>query len=145
MSKRGVSHSELEQCPLYTAMQVIAGRWKPMILRRLGENATLGFGELRRALPGVTTKVVRQQLKQLEADGLIGRTVEHRPTLRVHYRLTPHGRTLGPVFETLWAWGTQHLARAKSVSLTDSTGSFSVGINGVLRIVVQKKIGHNRR
>jgi DNA-binding HxlR family transcriptional regulator len=81
-----------------------------MIFRRLGEGV-LGFGELRRTMPGVTIKVLRQQLRELEAHGIVKRSVEQRPTLRVRYRLTPHGRTLGPVFESLWAWGVTHLAR----------------------------------
>ena len=81
-----------------------------MICRRLGERGPLGFGVLRRAMPGVTSKVLRQQLRQMEQAGLVAKSVRAKP-LRVQYRLTPHGRTLGPVFETLWSWGTQHLAR----------------------------------
>jgi DNA-binding HxlR family transcriptional regulator len=110
MNQPGTSHVERGRCPVYTAIRVIEGRWKPMIFRRLGEGA-LGFGELRRTMPGVTIKVLRQHLRQLEADGLVTRSVRHKPTLEVRYGLTPHGRTLGPVFETLWAWGVTHLAR----------------------------------
>jgi len=110
MSKAGASYTERDQCPVYTAIRVIEGRWKPMIFRRLGEGA-LGFGELRRTMPGVTIKVLRQQLRQLEAHGVLTRSVENRPALRVRYRLTPHGKALGPVFESLWAWGVIHLAR----------------------------------
>jgi DNA-binding HxlR family transcriptional regulator len=99
---------------------VIEGRWKPMIFRRLGHNA-LGFGELRRTMPGVTIKVLRQHLRQLEGDGLVARSVRRKPTLRVQYELTPHGRTLGPVFETLWAWGVQHLRRSESELVLSAT------------------------
>jgi DNA-binding HxlR family transcriptional regulator len=117
MSKHGAIYVERDQCPVYTAIQVIEGRWKPMIVRRLGD-ASRGFGELRRTMPGITIKVLREHLRQLEAVGIVTRSVELKPTLRVRYRLTPHGRTLGPVFETLWAWGRVHLehledARAK--------------------------------
>jgi len=111
MTKQGASYEERNRCPVYTAIQVIEGRWKPMIVRRLGEH-TLGFGELRRAMPGVTIKVLRQHLRQLEADGIVARSVGSKPGLRVRYQLTQHGRTLGPVFETLWAWGVRHLARS---------------------------------
>lgn len=104
------SYVERRRCPVYAAMRVIAGRWKPMICRRLGERAR-GFGELHRAMPGVTAKVLRQQLRQLEADGVVARTTYEGPVLRVRYRLTPYGRTLAPVFEALWNWGTRHLAR----------------------------------
>jgi DNA-binding HxlR family transcriptional regulator len=110
MSRTGASYTERERCPVYIAIRVIEGRWKPMIFRRLGEGV-LGFSELRRTMPGVTIKVLRQQLRELEAHGIVKRSVERRPTLRVRYRLTPHGRTLSPVFESLWAWGVTHLAR----------------------------------
>jgi DNA-binding HxlR family transcriptional regulator len=110
MSKAGASYAERDRCPVYTTIRIIEGRWKPMIIRRLGEGA-LGFGELRRSMPGVTIKVLRQHLRQLQADGVVTRSVEQRPTLRVRYRLTQHGQTLGPVFESLWAWGIVHLAR----------------------------------
>jgi DNA-binding HxlR family transcriptional regulator len=110
MSKAGASYAERDRCPVYTTIRIIEGRWKPMIIRRLGEGA-LGFGELRRSMPGVTVKVLRQHLRQLQADGVVTRSVEQRPTLRVRYRLTQHGRTLGPVFESLWTWGVVHLAR----------------------------------
>ena len=112
MSKPGESYSERERCPVYTAIRVIEGRWKPMIIRRLGEDAHW-FGELRRTMPGVTVKMLRQHLRQLEADGIVARSASYQPTLRTRYSLTPHGRTLGPVFETLWSWGVQHLARTQ--------------------------------
>jgi|HubBroStandDraft_6_1064221.scaffolds.fasta_scaffold62778_4 DNA-binding HxlR family transcriptional regulator len=109
MGKHGAIYVERDRCPVYTAIRVIDGRWKPMIVRRLGDGA-LGFGQLRRTMPGVTIKVLRQHLRQLEAEGVVTRSAEPRPTLRVRYQLTPHGRTLGPVFEALWAWGVVHLA-----------------------------------
>jgi DNA-binding HxlR family transcriptional regulator len=106
MGNNGTSHVERHTCPLYT---VIQGRWKPMIFRRLGEGS-LGFGELRRTMPGVTVKVLRQQLRELESEDLVARSVRPKPALQVKYRITPHGQTLGPVFEALWTWGTLHLA-----------------------------------
>lgn len=109
MKKIAASYVERDKCPLYTAIQVIEGRWKPMIFRRLGTGAR-GFGELRRSMTGVTAKVLRQQLQQLEADGLISRSAPAKPGLRVILELTPHGKTLGPVFECLWSWGVTHLS-----------------------------------
>ena len=124
MGTTGKSHIERDGCPLNTAISVIQGRWKPMIFRRLGEGA-LGFGELRRTMPGVTVKVLRQQLRELEADGLLDRSEQREPTLRVKYGITPFGRTLGPVFETLWNWGVVHLAReGKMNSLAPTTPVF---------------------
>ena len=108
MKKTAASYVERDQCPLYTAIRVIDGRWKPMIFQRLGTRA-LGFGELRRCMPGVTTKVLREQLRQLETDGLVIRFAAPKPGLPVRYQLTPHGKTLGPVFDCLWTWGAMHL------------------------------------
>ena len=104
------SYRERGACPLYTAIGVISGRWKPMILQRLG-SGPLGFGELQRAMPRVTAKVLREQLRQLQADGLVTRralTPVHRG---VRYRLTPYAKTLNPVFNALLRWGVMHLAR----------------------------------
>ena len=107
---RGDSREERAACPLYTAIAVIEGRWKPMLFQRLAWHPHR-FGELRRAMPGVSTKVLREQLRQMQADGLVTR----RPLLPAHagveYRLTTYGRTLGPVWDALWTWGTKHIAR----------------------------------
>lgn len=112
MRRRQTHTSERERaaCPLYTAIAVIDGRWKPMVFQRLSEEPR-GFGELHRMLPGVTRKVLRDQLRQMQADDLIQRRPLSRTSLGVRYSLTRYGRTLGPVFETLWRWGTSHLAR----------------------------------
>jgi DNA-binding HxlR family transcriptional regulator len=103
-------HQERDACPVYTAIGVISGRWKPMILQRL-LGRPHGFGELRRAMPSISTKVLRQQLRQLEADDLIARR-QLSPRVRgVRYSVTAHGHSLMPVFSQLWEWGTRHLRR----------------------------------
>ena len=71
-----------------------------------------GFGELQRMLPGVTKKVLREQLRQMQADDLVQRRQLSPASTGVRYTLTSYGRTLGPIFETLWRWGSSHLARA---------------------------------
>jgi DNA-binding HxlR family transcriptional regulator len=62
-------------------------------------------------MPGVTTRVLREQLHQLATDGIVVRQELTPARLGVRYRMTPYGRTLGPVFETLWQWGRRHLGR----------------------------------
>jgi DNA-binding HxlR family transcriptional regulator len=119
MKRTAASYLERDKCPLYTAIQVIEGRWKPMIFQRLGAGA-LGFGELRRSMSGVTAKVLRQQLRQLEADGLVSRSAAPKPGMRVRYQLTPHGKTLGPVLECLWTWGTMHLCHMQGLTRSTS-------------------------
>ena len=115
MKTKAASYLERDRCPLYTAIRVIEGRWKPMIFQRLG-SGSLGFGELRRSMEGVTSRVLRQQLRQLEADGLVTRSVAPKPGLRAPYQLTTHGKTLGPVFECLWTWGVKHLSHIDNKS-----------------------------
>jgi DNA-binding HxlR family transcriptional regulator len=78
MLKQRNAYTERAACPLYTAIAVIEGRWKPMLFQRLLEMPR-GFGELQRAIPRVSTKVLREQLRQMLADDLITRE-----------ELTPH-------------------------------------------------------
>jgi DNA-binding HxlR family transcriptional regulator len=110
-------YEERPACPLYTAIAVIDGRWKPMILQRLGPGP-IGFGMLRRALPGITTKVLREQLRQLMADDLVSRDPRDAASGVVRYRVTAHGRSLGPVFESLCLWGTRHLQHPRAAAGT---------------------------
>ena len=110
MKTGGDIYTERASCPLYTAIAVIDGRWKPMIFQRLSERP-LGFAELRRAMPRVTIKVLREQLRQMAADDLIVREVLAPAHRGVRYRVTAYGQSLGPIFEVLWRWGKTHLAR----------------------------------
>ena len=110
MKTTGEIYRERAACPLYTAIAVIDGRWKPMLFQRLSERPR-GFGDLRRSMPHVTTKVLREQLRQMIADDLVAREPLSQRRLGVRYRITAYGSSLGPVFETLWLWGKAHLAR----------------------------------
>ena len=120
MAKKGASYIERDSCPLNTAIGVIQGCWKPMIFRRLGGGA-LGFGELRRTMPGVTVKVLRQQLRELESEGLLARSALLKPGQQVKYEITAHGETIGPVFESLWMWGTVHLSHMRNLATLAGT------------------------
>jgi DNA-binding HxlR family transcriptional regulator len=106
----GEIYQEREACPVYTAIGVISGRWKPMILQRL-HTRPHRFGELRRAMPAISTKVLREQLRQLQADDLIARRQLTPKVMGVQYSLTPYAHTLDPLFSMLWEWGTNHLRR----------------------------------
>ncbi len=110
MNQHVDSYRERDACPLYTAIGVISGRWKPMILQRLARGPH-GFGQLRRSMPRVTPKVLRAQLRQLQADGLVSRRVLSPARLGVRYQLTPYAKTLNPVFNALLKWGIDHLQR----------------------------------
>lgn len=116
-----MSHATLKQihvCPVETGLELIDGRWKARILWKL-YNGTLRFGELRRGLPGITEKMLAQQLKELERDQLIIRTQYPEMPPRVEYSLSAFGRSLAPVLEALKAWGEDNQAQIRQVILAE--------------------------
>lgn len=86
-------------------LTVIGGKWKCVILWHLAEDGTSRFSELRRRLPGITQRMLTNQLRELEADGLIEREVFAQVPPKVEYRLSERGRTLWPVLDALKRWG----------------------------------------
>lgn len=107
---RGFSAShDHGNCKAELALRVIQGRWKLLVLRELIEGIQR-FSALQRALPGVSQKVLTAQLRELEADGVVQRTVYPEVPPRVEYGLTALGRELIPVLEGLHAWGQQMAA-----------------------------------
>jgi DNA-binding HxlR family transcriptional regulator len=92
---------------LQIATDVLQGRWKTTILYHLAR-APHRFGALRRAVVGISEKVLIQQLRDLEAERLVSRTVEQTVPPRVEYTLTAHGRTLCDVVERMARWGGAH-------------------------------------
>lgn len=105
-----------EQCPVSNALQVIAGKWKPLILREL-KDGSRRFGELQRRIPEASQKVLTSQLRQLQRDGLVSRNVFRESVLRTEYNLTAHGRTLRPALLELARWGNKHSRRIGASSI----------------------------
>lgn len=101
-----------DDCPVRAALDVVRGRWKPSILFELKARARR-FTELRTALPGITAQALTLQLRQLEADGIVSRTVYPEVPARVEYALTEFGATLSGMMDQLEAWGVTYLARRK--------------------------------
>lgn len=103
-------------CSTSLTMKYIGGKWKAVILIHLVEKKR--YNELRKELPMVTERTISLQLKELEEDGLIRRTVyTSKPPLRVEYELTPFGRTLIPILEAISDWGKETAERDKRVSV----------------------------
>ena len=95
-------------CPVEAALDVIGGKWKPLILWALGDNVRR-FGELQKGLPGVNAKMLTKQLRELEEDRILRRTVYPEVPPRVEYAITDFGKTLLPILEALCNWGAKYL------------------------------------
>jgi len=108
---------EQASCPIDSTLKVIGGRWKTAVLYHLS-SGTKRFGELRRQLPNITQRMLTLQLRELEAAGLVRRTVYAEVPPRVEYDLTPWGESLRPVLDALSDWGKRYRRRLDSVART---------------------------
>ena len=97
-------------CPVRTTLNVLGGKWKLLILSYLLAEPRR-YGELRRLMPEITEKMLIQELCELEADGIVARTVHQTMPPCVDYSLTEQGQRVRPVFGELVGWGQQYLAR----------------------------------
>lgn len=105
-------------CPVEATLEVIGGKWKTLILFWLADQVCR-FGELRRKIPDVSERMLTQQLRELEAHGIVYRKVYPVVPPKVEYSLTAYGRTLRPITNLMCAWGKKHLRRreARAVSV----------------------------
>jgi DNA-binding HxlR family transcriptional regulator len=104
-----------DDCGFATAFNVVGGKWKMAILWEIHDQPRR-FGELRRLLPGISEKVLTEQLRQMEADGLIARTVYAEAVQRVEYSATDIGLSLNDAIGTMATWGKAHRARAAAAA-----------------------------
>jgi DNA-binding HxlR family transcriptional regulator len=101
-------------CGLDAALIVLGGKWKPLILYHLA-HGTRRYGELRRAIGSVSDKVLIQQLKELQADGIIARLDYGEIPPKVEYSQTAFGKTLSKALAPLCEWGTKHSTDVEAV------------------------------
>ncbi|MFI2288790.1 helix-turn-helix domain-containing protein [Streptomyces niveus] len=113
-------------CGIDAAMDVVAGKWKPLILWELNNYGTRRFAELRRGLPGVSEKMLIQHLREMEEDGLVHREVYRQVPPKVEYSLTEQGVSLNTALSSLGKWGTERMRRMGAekvpVSVEDPVG-----------------------
>jgi DNA-binding HxlR family transcriptional regulator len=100
-------------------LALIGGKWKSLILWYLGED-TLRFSELRKVLPQVTQKMLTQQLRELEKDGLVNRLIYTQIPPKVEYSLTAAGKSLLPILETLCQWGQNYVSEVERTEQKNS-------------------------
>ena len=107
MPARFVFQDREYPCPVELTLSTLQGKWKVLILWHL-RDATLRYSELKRRLRTVTHKMLSQQLRELEADGLVHREVYPVVPPKTEYSLTEEGRTLVPVLKQMQQWGLRH-------------------------------------
>lgn len=102
-------------CTVEGALRHIDGKWKGVVLYHLFEG-TMRFNEIRRRIPNCTQRMLTNQLRELETDGLIARKVYAQVPPKVEYSLTPRGRSLEPVITALKIWGDANVTLTPEVS-----------------------------
>ena len=105
-----LTKAELPECPVATTVQLIGNKWKLLILRNLMMRPWR-FNEMLRSIPGLSQKVLTDNLRALEADGLITRTVYPEVPPRVEYALSQLGESMRPILDSMRLWGEAYKAR----------------------------------
>jgi DNA-binding HxlR family transcriptional regulator len=100
----------VEGCPLTAALAAIGGKWKLIIVYWLAKSPK-HFAALRKAMPGISQKVLTQQLRELMSDGLVNREPKGTVPAPVVYSLSDYGRSVLPLVEDVRRWGHAHLSR----------------------------------
>lgn len=103
-----MTKEEVFNCPVTATLDKIGGKWRAHILYQL-TSGTKRFGEIAVRIPGISRKVLTEQLKELEKDGLITRKQYKEIPPRVEYTLTPMGMSLSLIFDEMARWGKEHL------------------------------------
>ncbi len=106
-----LTKKELPECPVATTVQLIGNKWKLLMIRNLVYNGKQRFSDFIKTIPSISKKVLTDNLRALEGDGLIDREVFAEVPPRVEYSLTPLGMTLKPILDAMSDWGTDYKSR----------------------------------
>ncbi|MEK3964862.1 transcriptional regulator [Paenibacillus odorifer] len=108
---------EFEACRVIPVLEIITGKWKPLILRHLIKGGTKRFSELRSLMPEITQRMLTLHLRELEEQHIVKRNVYAQVPPKVEYSITEHGLTLEPVLAVMNEWGTKHLQFMQEMEL----------------------------
>lgn len=114
-----LTKDELPACPVATMVELVGNKWKLLIIRNLLSSYSR-FGELKNGIPGISQKVLTDNLRALEADGLIVRTAYPEVPPRVEYSLSELGNTLRPLFKSMEEWGNTYKSYIATAADADS-------------------------
>lgn len=98
----------LECSTIKVTLDVMGGKWKPLILFLLHKNKVMRFSELKNQIEGITQKMLTQQLRELESDRIISRKIYPVIPPKVEYSITEHGKTIIPILMDMETWGKDH-------------------------------------
>ena len=103
-----LTRDELPECPVATTVQLIGNKWKLLIIRNMIYNGKQRFGDFIKTVPAISKKVLTDNLRALESDGLVERKVYAEVPPRVEYSLTPLGASLRPILDAMSQWGIEY-------------------------------------
>ncbi len=103
-----LTREELPECPVATTVQLIGNKWKLLIIRNLVTNGKQRFGDFIKSIPAISKKVLTDNLRALENNGLVIREIFAEVPPRVEYTLSPLGQSLKPIFDAMFDWGTEY-------------------------------------
>ncbi|WEK54116.1 MAG: helix-turn-helix domain-containing protein [Candidatus Cohnella colombiensis] len=117
-------------CKVETALEILVGKWKPIILYQLFSTGTMRFSELQKALPNITKKMLTMQLRELEYHDIVNRKVYHQIPPKVEYSITEYGQRITPLLQALNDWGMAHITHLNELYGEGQTKEGSITYQG---------------
>ena len=115
---------DIDSCAVRDAFRVFSGKWKSTILHLIGSNEKIRFNDLKRAMPDISQKMLTQQLRELERDGIVIREYFKEVPPRVEYSVSEIGQTIGEIYKFVNLWQKKHIkAIQKAQKLYDKNNS----------------------
>ncbi|MBB6731488.1 winged helix-turn-helix transcriptional regulator [Cohnella zeiphila] len=111
-----------EYCKFESALDILVGKWKPVILLQLMYNGTMRFSELQKAIPDINKKMLTQQLRELESNDIVHREVYNQIPPKVEYSISEYGKGLSKVLQVLNDWGASHAEHMKARDGAERSG-----------------------